>query len=45
IRDTIEGDLLSGVSRAVEAFFVAISIATGVGVVLKIELALLGGIL
>ncbi|NLM13297.1 MAG: threonine/serine exporter family protein [Epulopiscium sp.] len=45
IRDTIEGDLLSGVSRAVEAFFVAISIATGVGIVLKIGFALTGGIL
>lgn len=45
IRDTIEGDLLSGVSRAVEAFFVAISIATGVGVVLKIGFVFLGGIL
>lgn len=45
IRDTIEGDLLSGVSRGVEAFFVAVSIATGVGIVLKIWFALQGGLL
>lgn len=36
IRDTIEGDLLSGVSRGVEALFIAISIAIGVGIILKI---------
>ncbi|MCT4542854.1 MAG: threonine/serine exporter family protein [Vallitalea sp.] len=35
IRDTIEGNLLSGVSRAVEALIIAASIATGVGVMLK----------
>ncbi|WP_058486142.1 threonine/serine exporter family protein [Defluviitalea phaphyphila] len=36
VRDTIEGDLLSGISKGVEAFFVAVSIATGVGIILKI---------
>jgi uncharacterized membrane protein YjjP (DUF1212 family) len=45
IRDTIEGDLLSGVSRGVEAFFVAVSIATGVGVILKAWAAFYGGVL
>lgn len=38
IRDTIEGDLVSGVSRGAEAFFVAVSIAVGVGFALKILL-------
>lgn len=38
IRDTIEGNLLSGISRGVEAFFVAISIATGVAIALKVWL-------
>lgn len=35
IRDTISGDLVSGISRAVEAFLVAIAIAVGTGIVLK----------
>jgi uncharacterized membrane protein YjjP (DUF1212 family) len=35
IRDTIYGDYVSGTSRAVEAFLVAIGIAVGAGVVLK----------
>ncbi len=35
IRDTISGDLLSGLSRATEAFLTAISIAAGSGLVLK----------
>lgn len=35
IRDTIEGDLVSGVSRGAEAFFIAVSIAVGVGFSLK----------
>lgn len=43
IRDTIEGNLLSGVSRGVEALIVAASIATGVGVVLKLYYLLSGG--
>ncbi|NLK21083.1 MAG: threonine/serine exporter family protein [Epulopiscium sp.] len=45
IRDTIEGDLLSGVSRGVEAFFIAVSIAVGVGVALKIWFVLQGGVI
>lgn len=36
IRDTIEGNLLSGISRGIEALFIAISIATGVGIILKL---------
>ncbi|QUH31250.1 threonine/serine exporter family protein [Vallitalea guaymasensis] len=44
IRDTIEGNLLSGISRGVEALIVAASIATGVGVVLKLYYLLSGGI-
>lgn len=36
IRDTMRGDLLSGVSRAAEALLIAISLAFGVGVVLRI---------
>lgn len=43
IRDTIEGNLVSGVSRAVEALIVAASIATGVGVMLKIYYIIHGG--
>lgn len=36
IRDTIVGDLLSGVSRAVEAFIIAVFIATGAGIALRL---------
>ncbi|NLP45472.1 MAG: threonine/serine exporter family protein [Epulopiscium sp.] len=43
IRDTIQGDLVAGNSRATEAFLIAISIATGVGIVLKIFLLITGG--
>jgi len=35
IRDTIQGDILSGTARAVEAFLVAVAIAVGAGIVLK----------
>lgn len=35
IRDTISGDLVSGISRAIEAFLIAIAIAVGTGIVLK----------
>lgn len=44
IRDTIEGNLVSGVSRAVEALIVAASIATGVGVILKLYYTIHGGV-
>lgn len=36
IRDTIAGDLLSGVARGIEAFLIAIFIATGAGIALSI---------
>lgn len=42
IRDTMSGDLVSGVARAVEALFIAVAIATGSGVMLKLWV-LLGG--
>lgn len=45
IRDTIAGDLLAGISRAVEAFLIAIAIATGTGIVLKIWFINFGGTL
>lgn len=44
IRDTIAGDLLSGLTRAAEAFLVAISIAVGSGAVLSFWLSNFGGI-
>ena len=36
IRDTISGDFISGLSRGMEAIITALSIALGVGVILKI---------
>lgn len=36
IRDTMRGDLLSGVSRGAEALLIALELAFGVGIVLKI---------
>lgn len=44
IRDTIAGDLVSGISRALEAFFIAVGIAVGTGIVFKIWFILFGGI-
>ena len=44
IRDTISGDLLSGIIRAAEAFLVAISIAVGTGAVLSFWISNFGGI-
>jgi len=38
MRDTISGDFVSGLSRAMEAIFSALSIAFGVGLVLNIYL-------
>ena len=43
IRDTISGDLLAGLTRAAEAFLVAISIAIGTGAVLSFWLNTFGG--
>lgn len=44
IRDTIAGDLLSGLTRGAEAFLVAISIAVGAGAVLSFWFSTIGGI-
>lgn len=44
IRDTISGDLLSGLIRAAEAFLVAVSIAVGTGAVLSFWISNFGGI-
>ena len=44
IRDTIAGDLLSGVSRGVEAVLVAIAIAIGSGVVISLWQNIFGGV-
>lgn len=38
IRDTLHGDLLSGLARGMDAFIIAASIATGVGVTLSMLL-------
>lgn len=45
IYDIIQGNLLSGISRTVEAFIIAASLAVGIGVVLSLYAQLLGGIL
>ena len=44
IRDTIAGDLVSGISRALEAFFIAIAIAVGTGMAFNLWLSLGGNI-
>lgn len=43
IRDTLAGDLVAGITRAIEAFLIAIGIAVGTGIVTKIWLTLSGG--
>lgn len=43
IRDTIAGDVLSGLTKTAEAVFVAVSIAVGTGAVLSLFLNSLGG--
>ncbi|MEW9121289.1 MAG: threonine/serine exporter family protein [Thermotaleaceae bacterium] len=42
VRDSISGDLLSGLSRAAEAVIVAVSIAVGVGIVMNFWLYRVG---
>lgn len=42
VRDTIAGDYLSGVSRATEAFLIAIAIAAGIGFVLSMSMKIGG---
>lgn len=44
IFDTIQGNLLAGISRAVEAFIVAASLAVGIGSVLTLYSTWIGGI-
>ena len=41
IRDTIHGDLLAGITRAAEAFLIAVSIAVGTGSVLSLWISIL----
>ena len=43
IRDILEGDLLSGSARILDAFLIAVSIAAGVGVVLQMWFNFFGG--
>lgn len=43
IRDTLAGDLLSGLARALESFLIAVAIAAGSGIVLKLWFMLAGG--
>ncbi|WP_310605424.1 threonine/serine exporter family protein [Anaerosporobacter sp.] len=43
IRDTLQGDYLSGGSRAIEAFVIAACIAVGIGAGLALSTALIGG--
>ena len=45
IRDFLSGDMLSGLARATEAFVIAISLAAGAGVVLKLWYILGGAFL
>ena len=45
IRDLISGDLISGMARVCEAILIAISIAVGVGWVLKVWVSAFGGVL
>lgn len=45
IRDTLAGDTLSGVSRGMEAIIVAVSLAAGVGVIIKVWVSLGGNMI
>lgn len=42
IRDTISGDLISGMSRTLEAFIIAVAIAIGSGIIIKIWFSIFG---
>ncbi|MCL2397023.1 MAG: threonine/serine exporter family protein [Defluviitaleaceae bacterium] len=44
IRDILDGDLLSGSARILDAFLVAIAIATGVGTVMMLWMSVFGGV-
>ena len=43
IRDTIAGDLVAGISRGLEAFLIAVAIAVGSGVTIKLWFSYFGG--
>ncbi len=45
VRDSISGDLISGLARTAEAIIIAVSIAIGVGLVMHIWIQFLGGAL
>ncbi|MBX4268802.1 threonine/serine exporter family protein [Clostridium estertheticum] len=45
IRDTIAGDLVSGISRSIEALFIAVAISSGTSIIFKIWFLLFGGTL
>lgn len=44
IRDTIAGDLVSGIARGLEAFLTALAVAVGTGVVLNFFISSFGGL-
>lgn len=44
IRDTVAGDLVSGMARGIEAFLTAVAIAVGTGAVLSLWINTFGGI-
>lgn len=44
IRDTVAGDLVSGLARGAEAFLTAIAVAVGTGVVLSFWIGAFGGV-
>ncbi|WP_288221141.1 threonine/serine exporter family protein [uncultured Clostridium sp.] len=44
IRDTVAGDLVSGLARGAEAFLTAIAVAVGTGVVLSFWISIFGGV-
>jgi uncharacterized membrane protein YjjP (DUF1212 family) len=44
IRDTIEGDLVSGMAKGMEAILISVAIAAGSGVVFKLWIMIFGGL-
>lgn len=44
VRDSIGGDLLAGIIRAIEALLIAVAIALGAGITMSIWLSIMGGI-
>lgn len=44
IRDSISGDLISGITRGMEACFIAIALALGAGVTISMWMSCIGGI-